>query len=637
MGPVPGRRRVDQLKMLAAIREILHNEDACTAFFEPFCIQFEKIVHAVTLRTSLYNVESCITLCDLVEEYLASLILSDCHTKHRILIQKDNVIDWKFWMVPIERMLAGENVNTILRALAFLFNVWGHIPMSSNDEATSPGKDSMKSSTKQSNMFDLFDDQEGLRWNCTVWLLSPKMWKTYFCHWNPLVRAYYLRLICWRVASVGSDSGLLSSVLYANYNSDARELLAKRLRYTCSRFTEAQNNSKLKGQPTISAVACKPALNRSLVITFNPASSQSKPPITRTYPTEGFFTPTDMGPITRPSSPTTSRRIDPYEVFDDVAYSFPTVPLSSDLLPKPPRDSVMIEPIMPRKSASTSAISALGSMIKKKWANMRNGGSSGSLKKMMDESKPPNEPIRSQLYSMSTYPPSLTSSSTMSSSSLVRTPASNLSQTDIQSPQTFSSLSSILNLDMRSSTSPSGIPMSPTSLTMSLIPPPPQILRKRPEISRPLYKFSLDYIEPAISEEAIQLGKTKPLDSKVEFVTDPCLPFDFVPDQSSRYKDSNYVPPFDFGSGETTDEEDQEASAKEFEYAHLPPSESTRHNDADNMKYWKYGGRSLNEWDATLQEFQDFVNNRRNDPGVLRLEDMSFPFMIAEIPAKAVL
>lgn len=613
LAPVYTRRRVDQLKLLAAVREILHNDDTCSPFFRPYCNQIEKLLHAVAVKTSLHDVESCIILCDLVEEFLSSLILSTSHTKHRVLIQKDNAIDWDFWLRVIQRMLSGENSNTELRALAFLFNVWDHIPISSHSTTATSRRNSSDLDAPET-IFDLyFDDQEGLRWNCTVWLLSPQMWKKYFCHWHPLVRAYYLRLLCWRIASVGSESGLLSDVIFNNYNADVRFLLEQRLQYTFSRFHEFSCITKLEGRPIPSVAPCNPVLNRSLKIVFNPASTQAT-------------TPTPESP----PEPHT-RRIDPYEVFDDIAYSCPPVALPSDLLATPE------PPALTRKSrsASTSAMHSLGNGIKKRWSSIRQN-SSGNLKKYFSKPEPEVEERPKSDYSFAAFAPSLTfSESTVSSS--------------IETPSSLSPGSPPKNEQS----------VSPESLTMSLIPPPPQILRKRPEVTRPLYKFSLEYSEQAIRKHRKLLRGEKVADTTA--VTCPRLPFGTTScdvDSFGRKKLNTYTSGFannsqlrlvldlyqpdesnnDIKRYSTSSESYSDVDDvvnSEFEYQQLEGNERINAKSLDDSQYWKYGGRALNEWTSLVEEFEEFVQSRIRTQGVVRLEDVGVPFLIAEIPAKA--
>lgn len=591
--------------MLAGIREILHNDDICAPFFEQYCIQFENILHCVTLQTSLYDVESCIVLCDLAEEYLASLVLNDPTVKRHVFLQKNGAIDWNFWLMVIQRMLAGENVNTTIRAFAFLFNTWEYIPISSNSGVAKGVLDGNRSTFNAKPMFDFFDDQEGLRWNCAAWLLSPQVWKNYFCHWSPLVRSYYHRLVCWRVASVGTESGLLSSVLFSNYNDDARDLLIKCLERSYSKFQKL--NTSLGN---ISTVACEPVSNRRFVIAFNPASFHSHPSMTLTA--EGALIQTEQ-PVVRlkPSSATTSRRIDPFEVFDDIAYSFPTVATSSDYLPREPaQPGIAPAKTLFRSSKSSSTIESLGNLIKKKWSGLRSGGSSGTLKSKMSHSSLRSKfSNSSSLDSVPEYAPSLTSASTVSSS-IVRTPASSLSMSDIPSPDSLA-----LNSDMQ--LRPNNSQGSSSSLTMRLIPPPPQILRKRPMITRPLFRFNLECMKISGVNEQIFSAKAKHSKNANGLVAHPCLPF-------TAQANSSFSLNCSFSDSEESDTMTLKAGSRR-----LPARK--RQATADDSKYWKYAGRSINEWNLIVKEFEDFVIKQQNEMGLIRLEDLPIPFLIAEV------
>jgi hypothetical protein len=311
------RRRVDNLKILLAIRETLHNDDPCIPFYESYCQQFERILHAVTLSTNAYEVESCITLADLVEEYLSSLILTHSLTKQRVQIEKDKVVDWEFWIHVVQRMLSSDNCHTELRALAFLFNVWDNIPIGNGQ-----GRSIHRPPSEGSNLEFHVDDREGLRWSCTVWLLSPPMWKRYFCHWQPLVRAYYHRILCWRVASAGPESDLLSSILLSNYSADARELLARRLKYSYSRVARDATKARSLDAAGPAFEAAPPVVNRKLSIFLNPAA--------RSPPT--FADNRNMNGGSAITASQHLHRVHAFDVFDDYAYSYPAMASSFDSL-----------------------------------------------------------------------------------------------------------------------------------------------------------------------------------------------------------------------------------------------------------------------------------------------------------------
>jgi hypothetical protein len=44
---------------------------------------------------------------------------------------------------------------------------------------------------------------------CLEWLLSEEVFVRFFTHWCPMVRAYYMRLLCWRICrDAGSPNEL---------------------------------------------------------------------------------------------------------------------------------------------------------------------------------------------------------------------------------------------------------------------------------------------------------------------------------------------------------------------------------------------------------------------------------------------
>lgn len=161
-------------------------------------------------------------------------------------------INWKFWLNAVQNMLSTENINCQLKALAFLFNVWDFIPDENNyinRTSTSP-MHGFNSSHDPNNFFNesiknhchwLKNPNYSIKYNFTSWLVSHKNWSKFFCHWQPLVRSYYLRLIVWRLLSVKLDfMSILSSDL--NYsNMDYSSSFATRRQPYSSTSLNSQN------------------------------------------------------------------------------------------------------------------------------------------------------------------------------------------------------------------------------------------------------------------------------------------------------------------------------------------------------------------------------------------------------------
>lgn len=132
-----------------------------------FADSFEKVLKATTKRTSLYDQNACFVLCDFMEESLAILA--------RYYQSSDSVsadVDWPFWLDVLKRMGKSENTMTEIRLYAFLYSLWGTIT---------------SGETMKRNV-------------CLEWLLNEDVFQNQFNHWCPMVRAYFMRLLCWRVA-----------------------------------------------------------------------------------------------------------------------------------------------------------------------------------------------------------------------------------------------------------------------------------------------------------------------------------------------------------------------------------------------------------------------------------------------------
>lgn len=137
-------------------------EDARMTFAESFA----KMMQASAKRTSLFDHTACFVLCDFMEESLT--IFVRFHHAHAL---ENDCIDWYFWMDVCKKMLESENSMSEIRLFSFLFSTWNVI---TND-------------LKRKEVV------------CLDWLLSEETFDKFFNHWCPMVRAYYMRLLVWRL------------------------------------------------------------------------------------------------------------------------------------------------------------------------------------------------------------------------------------------------------------------------------------------------------------------------------------------------------------------------------------------------------------------------------------------------------
>jgi hypothetical protein len=131
-----------------------------------FAEAFARIMQAGARRTSLFDHNACFVLCDFMEEALA--IFLRFHQAHQL---ESDFIDWYFWLDVCQKMLESQNSMSEIRLFAFIFGAWNAI--SANERR----KETM----------------------CLDWLLSEATFDKFFNHWCPMVRAYYMRVLCWRI------------------------------------------------------------------------------------------------------------------------------------------------------------------------------------------------------------------------------------------------------------------------------------------------------------------------------------------------------------------------------------------------------------------------------------------------------
>jgi Protein of unknown function (DUF1765) len=192
---------------------------------------FRDIIKCATRKISLYNHDACFVLCDFMEEVLT--IMSRYHQTHG----ETNVLDWAFWLQVCQQMMGSQNTLTEIRLLAFLYSTWNI----------------------------LISDENRRKELCLDWLLLPSFFERHFNHWCPMVRAYYLRLLCWRVARYDGDATDLDIAIY--------EALADRLRSSWASYLYQRNQAEALDYTLPSSAPCSPAPGRRLIIIRNDCHS----------------------------------------------------------------------------------------------------------------------------------------------------------------------------------------------------------------------------------------------------------------------------------------------------------------------------------------------------------------------------
>jgi hypothetical protein len=168
MPPANATRQMAENRLIMLIRDFLseRNHNIASAR-RMFAVGFGCLLKAAARRVPIYDNSACYTLCDFLEEAFVILVRYE---------QLDNsqysALDWPFWLSVCKQMTASQNTATEIKLFAFLYSTWSTV---ASDEGR---KKSL----------------------CLDFLLEPEFFESRFNHWCPMVRAYFMRLLCWRVA-----------------------------------------------------------------------------------------------------------------------------------------------------------------------------------------------------------------------------------------------------------------------------------------------------------------------------------------------------------------------------------------------------------------------------------------------------
>lgn len=165
-------RGMGENRLLVLLKDVLSPGPMASAGARPaFAEAFMAMMKAAAKRTSQFDHNACFTLCDFLE--VALVAYSDFLVATR---PAPHWVDWPFWIDVCRRILNSHNTMSEIRVLSLVFTIW-----------------------------DAVTSEQGCRDAlCTGWLLTEETFSKLFSNWCPMVRAYYMRLLCWRICR---DSG----------------------------------------------------------------------------------------------------------------------------------------------------------------------------------------------------------------------------------------------------------------------------------------------------------------------------------------------------------------------------------------------------------------------------------------------
>ncbi|KAF2396203.1 DUF1765-domain-containing protein [Trichodelitschia bisporula] len=166
-------RMMSENRLVMLVRDVLNGTNSCPDMVrQMFAECFGDLLKAVARKTSIYDQNACYTLCDLLEETIT--LLARYESQGTSVLSR---LDWSFWFDVWQKMILSDNTSTEIRLYTLLYTLWTPI-------AAEP---------------------ERRRKLCLTFLLDERFFQSRFNHWCPMVRAYFMRLLCWRVARFDGD------------------------------------------------------------------------------------------------------------------------------------------------------------------------------------------------------------------------------------------------------------------------------------------------------------------------------------------------------------------------------------------------------------------------------------------------
>lgn len=167
---------MDENRLVVLLKDMLSENSIgglTTTARETFATSFMSIVKAATKKTPVFKQPPVLVLIDFFNEVLLAFDAYTGYTdpEHKDRQLRDHV-DWPFWLDVFHKILFESNSTmSEIRILSLIFSTWDILTA---DEAR----------------------KEKL---CIGWLLSERVFDKFFNNYTPMVRAYFMRLLCWRI------------------------------------------------------------------------------------------------------------------------------------------------------------------------------------------------------------------------------------------------------------------------------------------------------------------------------------------------------------------------------------------------------------------------------------------------------
>ncbi|KAK3954894.1 hypothetical protein QBC32DRAFT_254436 [Pseudoneurospora amorphoporcata] len=238
---------MDENRLVALLKDMLSEKSVVgSEIRHNFAESLVAVMVAATKRTSKYEHAACFMLCDFLQEALLALNTYQNNQNNSVAtspVQESmpssasdtpnslvNYIDWPFWFEVGKMIMDSNNTMSEIRIISFIYSVWDAI-------VADPAR------------------KERL---CCEWLLTEETFERFFNHWCPMVRAYYMRLLCWRVCRYTGSVNELDNKIFL--------LVAQRLRTVWSHYLWMWQTAEAEGRMPPSTAPCLPTPGKRFLI-----------------------------------------------------------------------------------------------------------------------------------------------------------------------------------------------------------------------------------------------------------------------------------------------------------------------------------------------------------------------------------
>ncbi|RLV91823.1 hypothetical protein JA1_003642 [Spathaspora sp. JA1] len=398
------------------------------------------------------------------------------------------LINWEFWLGCNYMMVKhSDHVQIILKNFAFLFNIWDMIPetlskLASNNKKEEPYK-------------WLINSEESFKVNFINFLISGETFVRFFCHWNPVIRSYYIKLLVWRIIGVN------------NYQSSTMIRITRQVQMKLNQafdslhdFTNANN-----GKFDMNYKPENPLVNRRFGIL----------PINVDYLSINEETVPELSPLPINKS-SELKKTHPYEVFDEAIYTCSssvtgTITNNASSPEKRSSSASSISSIttVPRNN---SIVNSLGKLLRLLSVDDNNNqlkdiqengtleSTNSSRKSSSIVSSPPQ--VRRNSVSLTSLSSTYSSLKSRSSSPSMLSYKSSTTVTDSTSSSIQSDAESLTSIDtIKTASLGKLLAQQQQQLLNSYNIPPPELSKLPPDIVRPLYKFDIIIDHDSLNEK----------------------------------------------------------------------------------------------------------------------------------------